>query len=305
MKYTRLKFAVLFALLSVVAHWCVGERLNFNDAWKFQLNDQPGAEAVDFNDAGWRTLYLPHDWSIEGEFDKDNPMTDRCGYLPAGIGWYRKTVPVSNDWKGKDVELSFDGVFMNSTVWVNGRKLGFRPYGWVSFGYDISDEVNSSATITIAVRVDNDKQPSARWYTGSGIYANTWLNIREKVHVPTSVIFVRTENNEDVLVDTEVVNKGRATLAGELVSTVMSPSGAVLASQSESFKLKSGRQEKFQQKIRLQDPALWSLEEPNLHTLVTQLKVGREIMDMVETRFGVRNVQWKPETGMWLNGKEC
>ena len=114
-------------------------RSSFNSNWKFIQNDITGAEQIEFNDASWRTLNLPHDWSIEGEYDQSNPMGDQCGYLPAGFGWYRKTINVPETWKGKHVEIAFDGVFMNSTVWANGKKLGTRPYGWVSFAYDISE----------------------------------------------------------------------------------------------------------------------------------------------------------------------
>ena len=150
-------------------------------------------------------LDVPHDWSIEGEYREDNPMGDRCGYLPAGIGWYRKTIPVSKQWKGKHVEIAFDGVFMNSTVWANGKKLGTRPYGWSSFSYDISDIVQNSETITFAVRVDNEKQPSARWYTGSGIYAHTWIDVKEKVHVARDGVFIRTKG-KTVEIDAEIGN---------------------------------------------------------------------------------------------------
>lgn len=280
-----------------------GERINFDADWKFLLNDPTGAEWVEYNDAAWRSLYLPHDWSIEAKYDEASPMTDRCGYLAGGIGWYRKTIAVPSSWKGRQVELAFDGVFMNSTVWVNGQKLGTRPYGWVSFEYDISAAVAASDHLTIAVRVDNELQPAARWYTGSGIYAHTWLTVRDAVHVPSSGVFVRTENNSDVLVDTEVINKGAATAKGVLITSVLSPSGSVLATQRENFKLNANKNTVVAQKLALQNPELWSVDTPTLYTVMTQVKIGDEIVDAVRTPFGVRDIQWVAETGLWINGK--
>ena len=184
------------------------ERISFDKNWKFIQKDINGAEQINFNDTYWRTLNLPHDWSIEGEYNENNPMGAQCGYLPAGFGWYRKTITVPKDWKGKHIEIAFDGVFMNSTVWANGKELGTRPYGWISFAYDISEVVAESETITFAVRVDNDKQPSARWYTGSGIYAHTWIDIKNNTHIKRDGIFIRTESN-NVFIETELLNKNK------------------------------------------------------------------------------------------------
>ncbi|MDZ8117088.1 glycoside hydrolase family 2 TIM barrel-domain containing protein [Pontiella agarivorans] len=264
-------------------------QLSLNEGWKFIQQDVAGGESLSFSDSAWRTLDVPHDWSIEGEYDASNPMADACGYLPAGIGWYRKTIPVKPEWKGKYVEIAFDGVCMNSTVWANGRKLGDRPYGWSSFAYDISDLVDSANSITFAVRVDNEKQPSARWYTGSGIYANTWLNIKDKVHVARGGIFFRTlevdEAKATVQVSTEVVGDPRAEVSHQLFSK----DGKKVA---EGF-----------QTLEIEQPKLWSVENPNLYTLRTLVKSGGRVVDQVDTRVGIRVVEWKAETGFWLNGK--
>ena len=150
-----MKKLITILLLAFCLKGFAQDRINFNQHWKFKLNDQPGAEGMNYTDDDWRVLDLPHDWSIEGEYREDNPMGGQCGYLPAGIGWYRKTIAVPETWKGKHVEIAFDGVFMNSTVWANGRKLGFRPFGWISFCYDISPEAENSDSIVFAVRVDN------------------------------------------------------------------------------------------------------------------------------------------------------
>ncbi|WP_066631337.1 glycoside hydrolase family 2 TIM barrel-domain containing protein [Labilibacter marinus] len=276
------------------------ERISFNQSWKFKLGDHPGAEAVKYNDADWRVLNVPHDWSIEGEYSEDNAMGDQCGYLPAGIGWYRKTIEVPASWKGKHVEVAFDGVFMNSEVYANGKKLGLRPYGWISFAYDISEEVKNADKITFAVKVDNDKQPSARWYTGSGIYANTWIDIKENTFIARDGIFVRTEGNK-VTIDTEVFNKQAKSAKSSVVSSIKDADGNVVETATSKVKIEGDQL--VQQMITLSNPHLWSVENPYLYTLVTELKVGKKTLDKVETRFGVRDVEWKPETGMWINGK--
>jgi beta-galactosidase len=284
--------------MNLLAH----ERINFNSNWKFQLNDQAGAEAMSYQDGAWRTIDLPHDWSIEGEYREDNPMGGQCGYLPSGIGWYRKTIAVPANWKGKHIEIAFDGVFMNSTVWANGRKLGDRPYGWISFSYDISQETLSSDSITFAVRVDNDKQPSARWYTGSGIYANTWVDVKEKVHVSNSGIFIRAKGST-VEIDTEIANQLSKLVKVSFTTSIKDPSGNIVAMAQSKLHVKAGESEKRTQSIGLVNPLLWSIEKPNLYTAVTEVKVDKKLMDVVETRFGVRDVEWKAETGMWINGK--
>ncbi len=278
------RYLILLLLAGCV---CRAERTGFDDGWRFRLGDPAGAQASGFDDASWRVLDVPHDWSIEGEYSQDNPMGGTCGYLPAGIGWYRKTVPVPGDWKGKHVEIAFDGVCMNSTVWANGKELGTRPCGWSSFAYDISDLVASSDSITFAVRVDNEKQPSARWYTGSGIYAHTWIDVKEKVHVENT--FFQTleadERRAAVRIDTELVGDPDAEVTHQLFS-------------KDWKKVADGFQT-----LEVKNPKLWSVEEPNLYTLRTIVKSGRKVVDQVDTRVGIRTVEWKPESGMWLNGK--
>lgn len=276
------------------------KRISFNANWKFIQEDALGAEQVNYDDASWRTLNLPHDWSIEGEYDKDNPMAGQSGYLPAGFGWYRKTITVPENWKGKHVEIAFDGVFMNSTVYANGKELGTRPYGWISFAYDISDAVSNSETITFAVRVDNDKQPSARWYTGSGIYANTWIDIKNTAHVKKDGIFVRTEGNK-VFVATELLNKEDDCKKVKLITSIVDVNGNEVATTKEKAKLEG--EALIKTDLEIKNPNLWSTESPYLYTLKTELKVGREVVDVVETKFGVRDIEWKAETGMWINGK--
>ncbi|MCG9792289.1 glycoside hydrolase family 2 TIM barrel-domain containing protein [Flavobacterium algicola] len=276
-----------------------GERISFDANWKFIQEDVSGAQQINFKDASWRTLNLPHDWSIEGEYNENNPMGAQCGYLPAGFGWYRKTITVPQDWKGKHIEIAFDGVFMNSTVWANGKELGTRPYGWISFAYDISEIVQESNTITFAVRIDNDKQPSARWYTGSGIYAHTWIDIKNKDRIARDGIFVRTEGDK-VLVATEFI-KGSKNKNAKLLTSIIDEKGKVVASTFS--KIKKDSEATVNSQLSINNPNRWSVETPYLYTLKTELLLKNKVVDVVATKFGVRDVAWKAETGMWINGK--
>jgi beta-galactosidase len=280
---------------------CSAERKGFDNGWKFVQANPVGAEKADFPDDGWRLLDLPHDWSVEGKFDRNNTSTDRSGYLPTGIGWYRKTIDVPDHWKDKRVAIEFDGVFRNSTVWANGQMLGKRPYGWISFGYDISELAKDSDRITFAVQVDNKLQHAARWYTGSGIYGHTWINVRDPIHIPMSGVWVRTQGST-VTVDTDVVNTTDADADCLLKTTILDAKGVVVATKQVPLALASGKTDSVKQSIQIPDPSLWSPGNPYLYRAVSEVLVNAQSLDRVETRFGVRDIQWKPGSGMWLNG---
>ena len=188
--------------------------------WKFIQKDVKGAEAKDFNDSAWRLLNLPHDWSIEGEYSVSNASGGGGGFLPTGIGWYRKTLSIPEQWRdGRQVTLVFDGVFTNSTVYVDGEKVGGMEYGWLTFSCDITKQVQGKDSVTIAVRVDNSVQPSARWYAGSGIYSHVWVVSSGKVHVAENGTYVTTPAefkkapNGDVTLETAVRNDSSASAA--------------------------------------------------------------------------------------------
>ena len=152
--------------------------------WKFKLGDVAGGQDVTLDDSRWRTLTLPHDWSIEGAFSKDNPATPGGGALPGGVGWYRKSFSVPLSEKGKLMFIDFDGIYRNSEVWINGHYLGLRPYGYCSFRYELTPFLNyGNEPNVLAVKVDNSQQPNSRWYSGSGIYRNVWLVTTDKIYV--------------------------------------------------------------------------------------------------------------------------
>ncbi len=291
------KIAVLLLSFSSFA-----QHINFDQSWRFIQKDVTEAEQITYNDRDWRSLDLPHDWSIEGEYDESNPMGDQCGYLPAGFGWYRKTISVPKEWKNKQVEIAFEGVFMNSTVWANGIKLGTRPYGWTSFAYDISKIVDTSDKITFAVRVDNDKQPSARWYTGSGIYSHTWIDVKNKINIVRDGIFVRTKGNK-VSISTELSNISGKKKKTVLRQVILDAKGNKVASVLKKIKVKNDVQTTIENKLEITNPKLWNPGKPYLYTLVSEVMVKDEVVDVVKTKFGVRDVEWIAETGIWINGK--
>ncbi|MGB7328644.1 MAG: glycoside hydrolase family 2 TIM barrel-domain containing protein [Rubripirellula sp.] len=294
--------AVLLLVLAWLPATAVADRASFDSDWRFIQQDLSGAEQPGFDDTAWRQLDVPHDWSVEGEYDEKNWMGAGGGYLPSGIGWYRKTISVPSQWRGKHVEIALDGVFMNSTVWANGKKLGNRPYGWSSFSYDISELAQDSDSITFAVRVDNKKQPSARWYTGSGIYAHTWIDVKDRLHVPASGVFIRTSGST-VEVDTDVTNATSRDESTALKVSIIDGAGNEIASVQTGFELAAGDTQTVSQKIKLDNPKRWSPQAPVLYTARTEVLRGGRPVDTLETRFGVRDVQWKPETGMLINGE--
>ncbi|ALJ06871.1 beta-galactosidase [Pseudalgibacter alginicilyticus] len=189
---------------------------------------------------------------------------------------------------------------MNSTVYANGQELGTRPYGWISFAYDISDIAQNSNKITFAVRVDNDKQPAARWYTGSGIYAHTWIDVKNKTHISRDGIFVKTAGDK-VFVETEFTSENNETREAVVVTSIVDAIGNIVGASKENIQLNSDKT--FKNELEINQPNRWSVETPYLYTLKTELFLGNEVVDVVETTFGVRDIEWKPETGMWLNGK--
>ena len=293
---------ILILCLILFAETCSADQISFDEGWRFVRGDRAGAEQASFPDTSWRILDLPHDWSVEGKPDRNHSTTDRCGYLPTGIGWYRKTIDVPQEWIGKQVAIQFDGVFRNSTVWANGKKLGKRPYGWVSFEYDISDIVQASKSITFAVQVDNRQQHAARWYTGSGIYAHTWINVRAPIHIPTSGVWLRTDG-ASVSIDTTVRNSGGFNSDCEVKTTILDASGKEVAVQQRTVDLQKGANTTVAQTLNLSSAQRWSPDNPYLYVAVSELLVGDRVLDRVETRFGVRDIQWIPGRGMLLNGK--
>ena len=280
---------------------------NFNFGWKFQLGDTADASRPDFDDSAWRSLDLPHDWSIEGTPEADNPMGNDGGYYPAGIGWYRKTFDFAPDAGRPETALYFEGVYMNARVFVNGNDLGGRPYGYSSFFLDITPHLKAGRNV-IAVRVDNSGQKNCRWYTGSGIYRNVKLVRTPKVHFEPWGVVVRAKAddplNASAEVETTVANHSDkeqlVTLEGQVQSlgSTERVAGFYIQTRLEAGETRTVRIPK----LSLGKAELWSPESPALYQLTCSVSSDGGT-DRTEETFGVRNVEYSARHGLVLNGQ--
>lgn len=276
---------------------------DFNQNWKFYLGNDSAAIKNDFNDKSWRSLTLPHDWSIEGKFDQNNPSTPGGGALPGGIGWYRKSFTVPTSSKNKQIFIAFDGVYKDSEVWINGYYLGKRPNGYMAFSYELTSYLNFGKENTIAVKVDNSKQPNSRWYTGSGIYRDVKLLIVNPSHISQWGTFVTTpkvsKQSATVEIATNVTSPNPKNIV--LQTLIKDKNGRVVA-QKKSALGKSEKSE-LKQTLQVDHPQLWSVESPNLYTAESQLWKGKQLLDVYKTVFGVRNFEFDAQKGFFLNGE--
>lgn len=291
-------YLIILAVLPIMCS--AREVTSFNSGWKFSLESdvQPGVSDPEFNDRSWRQLDLPHDWAIEGDFSQDNPSGPGGGALPGGVGWYRKQFRIRNlDCRYK---IEFDGIYMNSSVYVNGHLVGTRPYGYISFSYDITDFLVRGSN-TIAVRVDNSDQPNSRWYSGCGIYRDVRLVKVTPVHVAQwgTYVTARTDNNRATLdIETRIENDGDAGQSFSVWSTVLDSKGRIVASRSTRCDSTVVRQT-----FDVQNPHLWDIEDPHLYTLRTEIRKDGRTIDSYSSTFGIRDIRFDAATGFYLNGK--
>jgi beta-galactosidase len=274
--------------------------------WKFIQSDIANAEEPQFDDSKWRTLNLPHDWSIEGEFKKDAPTTGYGGYLPTGIGWYRKHLILPKIQRGQKSWIEFEGVYMNSDVWINGHHLGKHAFGYTSFYYDLSAYIKKGDNI-IAVRVDNSIQPNNRWYSGSGIYRHVWLNITGPVHIAQWGTYITTPSVDStsatVSVHTLIENDLPTIKNIRLRSVVKDGSGKEIASIETPVSLPASGKTDAEQIIKIATPALWSIENPSLYTLHSSVIAEHKVFDNPVSPFGIRKIEYDKDNGFFLNGK--
>jgi Beta-galactosidase/beta-glucuronidase len=281
---------------------------NFCKEWRFHLGDAAQAQEMTFDDSQWRQLNLPHDWSVEGEFNEKNPATTGGGALPGGIGWYRKTFTMPESEKGKSVFIDFDGIYKNGEVWINGHRLGLRPYGYSSFRFELTPYLNyGNSKNVIAVKVDNSKQPNSRWYSGSGIYRNVWLVVTDKVfvdHWGTCITTPEvTDKQSKVLVKTRIRNNSKADQLISLKTIIYNPGGKEVASTSSEGKVLKDSTLELAQNVEIAEPKLWSVENPNLYKAETKVMLNGKVADTYETNFGIRSFEFNRDKGFLLNGK--
>jgi beta-galactosidase len=281
-KVLFLSFSVILIGLTAQAR----DRQNFDIGWRFILADSVQMSSQTYNDGHWRILNLPHDWAIEGDFFVGNPSGAGGGALPGGIGWYRKHFSLDCEAvPGNRYFIEFDGVYMNSTVYVNGQEVGHRPYGYSSFEYDITKFLKQGDNV-IAVKVDNSDQPNSRWYSGCGIYRHVWLTKTHSVHVKHWGVHVVTDaKTGQVKVDVEL-DKYQATNTHRptVKNTVFDANGKEVG-------------------LKVKNPHLWSVEDPFIYKVRTQVMIDGRVVDEVWTTTGFRDFKFDAETGFWLNGK--
>ena len=285
---------VTFVLIGLTAQ--ARERQCFDKDWRFVLADSAQMSKTDYDDSRWRVLDVPHDWAIEGDFYAGNPSGAGGGALPGGIGWYRKHFTLGDcetQMSESRFFLEFDGVYMNSTVYVNGQEVGFRPYGYSSFEYDITPFVREGENV-VAVRVDNSDQPNSRWYSGCGIYRHVWLTKTAPVHVAHWGVFadasvVKGKGRLNIEVSLENLTKGIVPIVR---NTLIDPNGKIV-----------GKSSGLKSVINVSKPRLWSCETPNIYNVRTEVVVGGKVIDTYETTTGFRSFKFDPQTGFWLNGK--
>jgi len=291
---------------------------NFDSDWKFNRGDASGADNPSFDDSKWRSLDLPHDWSIEdvapvvgkkqvGPFSEDSQGKGATGHVVGGIGWYRKSFVTDKSMEGKKVQILFDGVYMNSEVWINGQSLGVHPYGYTPFYYDLTPLLNPvGEKNTLAVRVNNNGKNS-RWYSGSGIYRHVNLIVTDKIHIPIWGISVSTPevSREKAIVKLNIRVANETDMSGKLVVTtkIVSPGNPEEVKAITTIDPFSGESSGAEQSIEIGYPALWSPESPALYQAITEVSFNGNVVDQQTTTFGIRSIAYSAEKGFLLNGE--
>lgn len=280
----------------------------FTDGWAFRLGDDAAAANPDYNDSDWRRLNLPHDWAVEGDFDRKNPSGTGGGALPGGIGWYRKTFTADKADEGKRLRIDFDGAYMNSTVYINGHELGTRPYGYISFSYDLTPYIKWGEKNVVVVRVDNAEQPNSRWYSGCGIYRNVWLTKMNPVHVAQWGTYVTADevskNSARLTVRTALENDLDTDAPLELVSRLIDEKGKVVGEVISQITVEKGELLEAVQEIAVENPELWSVKRPYLYNVATEVRLAGEQVDTYNTPFGIRTFRFDAQKGFILNGEQ-
>ena len=282
-----------------------GEKVSFNQGWKFHKGEAEGAERPSFNDSGWRELTLPHDWAIEGPFSRD--YNARAGGLPFhGTGWYRKSFTLPAESKDKQVEITFDGAMYNAHVWINGTFLGNRPFGYIGFHYDLTPYLARDGKNVIAVRLQPEDL-SSRWYPGAGIYRNVWLSINDPVHFKTWGTFITTpgvtNKNAEIQVETEIVNAETVPARVKWITKIMDAEGKVVAKKSTPVSLSPSESLIKKMTLKVPKPNLWDTETPYLYTVLLQIERNDQVVENQTEPLGIRTLRYEVGKGFFLNGK--
>ena len=306
-KQIVLVFMLVVGSFSGYAQNGVERKQLFDYDWKFFLGDAPDAKSNNFNDESWRKLDLPHDWGIEGKVNPKNPTGGGGGYFPAGIGWYRKTFQASDAWKANKIAIYFEGVYMNSEVFINGKSLGVYPYGYSSFSYDLTPYLHFGKENVIAVRVDNSQQINSRWYSGSGIYRHVWMMVTNPIHVAHWGAAISTPvvsaKKATVLVKTKLKNETSSTQSILVKTILWNKNSKSVGNGQLKVELSANSEKEITQTINISNPLLWTPETPDLYQAQIQILKEKKILDDTKTNFGIRSIRFTAENGFQLNGK--
>ena len=280
---------------------------SFNQGWLFELSDDKNYSKTNFSDKQWRKLDLPHDWSIEHDFDQK--WDGATGYLPGGVAWYRKHFSTEINNKDLLTFINFDGIYNHSTIFINGNEIGGQVNGYTPFTLDLTPYLNPNGKDNvIAVRVDRSRYIDSRWYTGSGIYRNVTLITKPKAHIPVWGSYITTPSVSDdkslVNIQTELNNVHASTKELIVQTTILDPTGNNITSERSSVTIKNNESTNINQALTVNNTMRWQLDSPKLYTAVTQLIDNKKVIDEIVTRFGIRTIEYKSDSGFYLNGKK-
>ena len=288
----------------------VRERFNFDFDWYFLRGDLWNHVVVKHTPTErWRKVQLPHDWSVEYPLDEANPSGPGGGYVETGIGWYRKEFVLPEFCKDNKVIIEFDGVYMNSQVWINDQYLGKRPNGYITFRYDLTEHLTfgKDNPNLIAVRVNNSAQPNSRWYTGSGIYRHVWLTITDKVHLDPWETFITTPEitDERAKVETKTILFNETATQKNVVlrTTVLDKDGNPVASVESPLQLTGPGETELVKTATVRKPTLWSVDHPYLYRVRNEIVEDGNVIDRLDTNMGIRYMEFNADTGFFLNGQ--
>nr|WP_255673704.1 sugar-binding domain-containing protein [Flavobacterium sp. JAS] len=290
--------------MSAFSQISFGDSKKINDNWKFNLQDTPEAQKETYDDSKWQAVNVPHDWSVKGQL---SPTLASCtGFLPGGIGWYRKSINIEQAKTGQKVYLYFEGVYNRSEVFLNGHSLGKRPNGYISFAYDATPYVKYGAENTISVRVDHSQSADSRWYTGSGIYRNVWLVYANEVHIAQWGVYAYPEvkNGTGTLnIEVDLENGSSTKSSVTIINELIAKDGKSVAKTSSKVEVAPNKTGKISTEIKVKNPELWDLENPNLYQLKTTVLKDAKQIDQTITQTGFRTFTFDPNNGFALNGK--
>ena len=283
-------------------------RISFNKDWNFYLGNPPGdPKQLNYDAISWRALDLPHDWSVELAFDKESPTGTGGGALRGGLGWYRKVFTVPAEQKGQKLFIDFDGVYMNSEVFINGHSLGVRPNGYISFRYDLSPFINFGGRNVLLVKVDNSQQPNSRWYSGSGIYRNVWLVPSDPVHLAhwglSSDVKKITKAEAEIEISTGIDNQGIDSRDVKVQITIQDQQGRRVADGASTNHVAANARMGYTQRLGIANPILWSDHRPYLYKIVISVWVNNKLVDKQEAPLGLRYFRFDAEKGFFLNDR--